>query len=563
MKASLQSHSTYRSVWTFIVLASFGVVFATGCDSRSQESAQNSAAVEGSTEQGKSEKELAEAAQKQPADQELPPEVVYEKGPAPTSETVLVRGKNVEITLADYDRAMHRSLLYAPLKKDGSRYLEVPVERTAAPELQSVLIDHLLETRAIREESKKRGLECSDSDVRTMTAGRQPLSKYSVLFETGVDLEKHTDRMAELTALNMTPDDVRALACEEVLSKKLQNALLAEINEAEVWAAYQEARDTVDLLVVAINNSPSSAEIDAFLAEDAARTESRIDAHFAKYPERYMIPRMAKLTVLAAPAGQGGPEVVDKLQRAANRLSSGEDPKSIASGLGLVLESDAEMQAGENAQAFGAKVGGTGLMTEGARGAYTWRLEGFREAKPLELTRPLRREIAAELLRESGELESVREKLQPAIDAMKALGPLKKNTLSDEQVEALRAELGTHNLKLVRTTPFARTEQGFIPGIGLAQEVVEAAFSSLNEKKPSFDGTVSSRERIFAFRLAARERPSKSQYKEEKDSFRKSYVEKRRDQVIPSFTAAHYAGADLIVDMQPLRIKYGMIAKSK
>ncbi len=561
MKASLQLHSTYRSVWMFIVLASFGVVFATGCEPGSGD-AKNSATAESKAQQGEADKALADAAQKQEDNPDLPPEVVYEKGPAPTPETVLVRGKGFEITLADYDRAMHRSLLYAPLKEDGSSYLEVPVERTAAPELQSVLIDHLLETRAVREETAKRGIECLDSDVRSMTSSRQPLAKYSVLFETGVDLEKHSDRMADLAAINLTLDDVRALACEDVLTKKLQNALIAEINEAEVWAAYQEARNTVDLLVVSMNNTPSSAELDAFLKQDAAREEPLIDAHFAKYPEQYVVPRMAKVTILSAPAGQEGPEVVDKLQRAANKLSSGEEPKSITSGLGLVLESDAEMQAGENSQVFAAKIGGTGLVSEGPRGAYVWRLEGFREAAQLELTRPLRREIAAELLRQSGVVESVRQKLLPAVEAMKAVGALKKNTLSDEQVEALRAELATHDLKLMRTTPFVRTAQGFIPGIGLAQEVVDAAFS-LSEQKPTFDAPAASRESVYAFRLAARERPSRSQFKIEKDSFRKSYVEKRQEHVIPSFTAAKYADADVIVDLQPLRIKYGMFAKTK
>lgn len=562
MKASLQSHGTHRSVWTFIVLASFGVAFSTGCESRGGDAGQKAALTESTAEQGETEKDLVDAAKKPETDQDLVPEVVYEKGPVPTPETILIRGKNLEITLAEYDLAMHRSLLYAPLKDDGSAYVEVPVERTAAPELQSAFIDHLLETRAVREETAKRGIECLDSDVRSLTASRQPLAKYSVLFETGADLEKHSDRMTELAALNMTPDDVRAVACEEVLRDKLQSALLADIKEAEVWAAYQDARNTVDLLLVAINNTPSSAELDAFLQEDAARKEPRIDAHFARYPERYMVPRLALVTILSAPAGQQGPEVLEKLQRAENRLSSGEDPKAIASGLGLVLENDTEMQAGENGKVFAAKVGGTGLVSEGPRGPYVWRLEGFRDAAPLELTRPLRREIAAELLRESGVLESVRKKLQPAIAAMKALGPLKKDALSEEKIEALRAELAIQDLKLVRTTPFVQTQQGFMPGVGLAEEVVDAAFS-LSEQKPTFDELVVSRERVYAFRLAARERPTQSQFKVEKDAFRKSYVERRRDQVIPSFTAATYANADVIVDLQPLRIKYGMIAKSK
>lgn len=557
MKARLQSQSIYRRVLASAVLAGLGSLLVPGCESRGATESQTEISRAESFSGDALDKELQESAEAEE------PAIRYEEGPKPQPQTVLARGKGLEITLEDYERSVHRSLLFAPPKEDGSRYLEVPADRLAAPQLQSLLVESLLENAIVKEEAKRRGLNCSPEDVRKQLASQRQLERFGVMFAEEGEAAEHPALVAELATLRMTPEDVREVACEDVLRKKVQAALLADIDEAELWAAYQNARNTVDLLLVAVNNTPSSAEIDAFLAQDQARQESQIEAHFVKYPERYMLPRMARLTMLKAPVGQGGPEVVEKLQQAVHRLSSGEEPAAIASGLGLVLESDSELQVGENPRVFGQKVGGTGIEMEGPRGSYAWRLEEIREPSKLELTRPLRREIAAELLRQDGVLESVQQKLQPALEAMKAMGSLKAGeSLSEEKVEALREKLAEHGLKLQRTTAFSRSPQGFIPGVGLAEEVVEAAFD-LRENKPTMDTLVASRERVFAFRLAARERPTRAGFQKEKNSFRKGYLDGRSDRIVQDLVSAKLTDAELTVDLSALRIKYGVLAKEK
>ncbi|MBA2662104.1 MAG: peptidyl-prolyl cis-trans isomerase [Bradymonadaceae bacterium] len=487
------------------------------------------------------------------------PIIVREPGAMPTDASVLAQGSGIQITMADFEGAMRRSLLFAPEREDGGRYHEVPPERLATSHVQITATQGLVAREIVRAEAARRSIRCETFEAHKLLVSHPQLARFAPLLEAPESFESAA-LLAELAELALDAEDLRELACEELLTTKLEASLLAGITDEELWAAYRQARDTVDLVMVTMTNTPASSELDSFLEQDAVRENSLIEAHYNANLEHFVMPRAVRLTMLKAPAGQSGAELTEKLQQAANRLSSGEAPQAAASGLGLVLETGSVLLAAENPRAYGAQVGDTGFEAEGARGFYAWQVEGFREPEPLALTRPLRREIAADLLRGQGIVASARAKLEPALSAMRAVKADKHATLSNEQVERLREEIAAQGLTLVRSGPFGFSQQGYLPGVGLAQEAVTAAFS-LTAENPTLGEPVLARDRVFAFRLAARDQPSRDGFKQELADFRESFIASRRTQIVGDFVSSRQAEAGVEINTLPLRIKYGVLKK--
>jgi hypothetical protein len=483
--------------------------------------------------------------------------IVHDEGPMPGPETVLAKGADLAITLADFEATMRRSLLFAPVDENGRRLQTVPAERLAMPHLHITATQNLVAQKIISDEAARLDITVEPRDELLFFSDHPALSRFAPLFEPGA----HADALlAELYAMGLSRDDLRQVAREDILARKLEDHLVNAVDEATLWQAYQRSTDTVALLLLAATNTPSSKELDEFLALDAARDEPLIDAHFRQNPERYLSPAAVRMTLLRAQNGVEGPELEEHLKQAERRLSSGEEPAAAASGLGLKLEENVVVLKSENPRAFAAQPGTIGYQTAGPRGAYAWRVEARLDPAPLELTRPLRREIAAELLRHSEVLPSVRERLTRGLAIVEGI-PVQADGIPDPEAMANAAtELDSLRLSLIYTGHFPRTANGHIPNVGLAETLVPRAFA-LTREQPYLAAPLLSRERAFVARLVDRNIPSRADFRRDREAFVEAYREQSRSGILQELIVTKQDELAVAYDVRPLRIKYGVLAK--
>ncbi|MFW6058165.1 MAG: hypothetical protein ACOC9W_04855, partial [Persicimonas sp.] len=325
-------------------------------------------------------------------------------------------------------------------------------------------------------------------------------------------------------------------------------------DEDSLWEAYAAEHDRVRLLVVSTRNTPTMDEITEFVAQHS----DRIEEHFQDHKSQYRSPKMVRMVrLLPADRSQADPA---KLEEAAKRLGGDGSPEEIAEDLGLSVDANALLVRGENQKAFSSEQGQSGYQMRGPRGPYAWKVTGFRESEDATLTESLEREIASELLREQSIVPSRRAKLEEALDAMGALPTTGGGEVGDEALDELSKELEADGLDVVRTELFAKNERGFIPGVGLAEEVAEQAFA-LKIGSPTVEEPILSRRKVFAVRLLDVERPSRERFEREKSAYKENFDEQMSKRILKDFVNHYQDKYDTQLDLNPLRIKYGTLQK--
>ncbi len=505
-----------------------------GCDKKERQASENGADTSASASETPAE------ASNSAADG---PKIIYAEGPKPGPDTVLAEAGEVEVTLADFERSMKRSMLIAP---EGMT--EVPKERLATPHLQINVVRNLLSTKIIAKEAERRGLTASlDEKVAALESSRQ-------IAELAPLLRKEKAEEAKLEKIGLTRDDLHTIARNIVLRQKLRAALADDISDEQLWKAYEQQHNQIRLLLVGARNTPSMGEISTHVEEHP----ERIKEHFDKNKKRYRSPMMVRLTMLSPAPGQKVDPAT--LQEAAEHLDRGDAPAKIASELGLESESGALLVRGENTRAFDAEAGSTGFQTKGPRGAYAWKVEGHRDSKEAELTAALKREIAAELLRQNTIVASRQAKLADAIEQMGTLPTTGTGKGSEVAAKKLAPKLEAKGLEVHVTPMFSHNERGFIPGVGLAEEISEKAFA-MDLHDPIVDKPILSRGKAWAFRVLDRQKASREQFEKEKEAFRKQYVERLKDRLVMQFTNHYEDQHNARLDLEPLRVKYGTLQK--
>jgi hypothetical protein len=476
------------------------------------------------------------------------PTIVYKKGPKPGANTVLAEAGDIEVTLSDFERAMRRSTLVAP---DGQ--LEVSKQRLARPQLQMTVVRNLLSSKIIDQQAAQRGLAASlDEKVAALeSTGR--LAPYADFLKEG----RQNEDAPEVPALKkrgLTVDDLDAIATDMVLRDKLRDVLVTQIDDDQLWDAYRQQNDRIRLLVASVRNTPTMDEITGFIDTHL----ERIEEHFERHKKKYRRPAMVRLATVAPEPGRDADPAV--LEQAATRLKKGDDPDKVAADLGMRADADARLVRGENPEAFDAEVTSTGFQTQGARGAYAWRVRGKRDSKEPKLTASLQREIAAELLRHEDVVASKGKRIKEAIAAMKKLELPQGDAAAKAALDALEAKLEAKNVEVEQTPMFPRNARGFIPGVGLAEEVAEQAYQ-LDLDDPVADEPILSRAKVWAVRVLDHQTKDREAFEEDKEAFRQEYAKRVRDRLVDQFVSHVEDQANTTLDLVPLQIKYGKLQK--
>ena len=463
------------------------------------------------------------------------PQIVKEEGPMPAPDTVIGSAGEHRVMVAEFEKASRVSLLFAP---EG--VTEMPAERMAIPHIHMTLTRSLLGQKLMAEEATERSIAVRDAEIVAWLKDNEKLARFASLLDREAELAK------ALEPYGLTRTDLLDVARAELVKDRLTNALVAEVGVDEIWQAYEIEKTTRTLALVSMSNVPSSAEIDEFVEKRAAE----IDAHFASNPAKFRIPQRARVhLVRPAPGKAVSPDV---LQAAVADLERGVQPVTVARTHGLEHELDVELVKAENPRAFSDGAGSVGFEMEGPRGAYAWKVQGFAPSRLPELTRPLRREIAAEILRTSHLTPHVSEALS------ESGGLLATTDFEDEAaVDAIEKTIETNGQKFeILTTN--HHPGGVLPGHGLAEEVLEKVFET---EVGAVSPPILSRERGFAFLVLERHDASRAEFDANFDANRKAYQDAYRPRALQFWVEARLNELKASVDAAPLRVKYGVLKK--
>lgn len=462
------------------------------------------------------------------------PKIVKDDGPMPTAQTTIATAGDFKVTVGDFEEASAISLLFAP-----DEMTELPPERLALPHVHVTMARSLLSQKVIAAELERRNLRPSTPELHGYLREHPRLGRFGQLVDDPKALE------AALGTLGLTTAQLLRVAWDELGNRMLAAAMVNDIPDDEIWETYRFQNTTRSAMIVASRNLPTSEEIDQWMVDHA----DEIDAKFQKDPAQYRIPKRVRLNIVKPEPGKNASDA--ELEEAAKLLRKGVQPATVAKELNLTFELDSQLVRGENAKAFGMNAGEVGWTGGGARGAYAWKVVGFQESKLPEMTRPLRREIASELLRTTAVAPSVAAKLDRAA---KIVAQHKGTELTDALRKAIEAIDGLE----IQVSTFPNNPRGPLPKHGLAEEVIETTYAT---KVGETTAPFLSRERAFVVRVLGATDADRAQFDAKIDENRKAFVAATEHLIVTRWVEQKLSDLGAHVDVTPLRIKYGVLQK--
>lgn len=466
------------------------------------------------------------------------PRIVKDEGPMPSAQTPIARAGEFVVTVGDFDRASAVALLFAP---DGQT--DLPAERLSLPHVHITMSRALLSQKVILAELGRRGIEPTTEELHAFLRDHPRLRRFAEHLEDPVKLAER------LAPLEVSPEEYLRVGRTELAAKLLAEAMASEITDDEVWRAYAAQMTTRTAAIVAGKNIPTSEEIDTWMGDHA----DEIDEHFRVNQSNFRSPRMVRLHIVKPAPGDRVPDEV--LERAAGLLTRGVQPQTVAKELGLQAQLDTPLVRGENPKAFAMKAGEVGWTASGARGAYAWKVIGFEESKLLEMTRPLRREIAATLLRTQGVVPGLDAKLR---DAARKMRDAKVDPGDAAAVAALEADIEAIDDLSFQVSTFPQEPRLPLPNHGLAEEVITKAFE-LGVGQTS--DPLLSRERGFVVQVLGATEASRKEFDRNRAAHRAAYVDAVKPRLVTDWVERRMNELGTQIDPKPLRIKYGVLQK--
>lgn len=476
------------------------------------------------------------------------PALAPEAKPAPQEDPVIASSGPVQVKLSDYDRALRRMALFSPQPKARA----LPSELIQAPHFQHNTALNVLSIRMMRQMAQAQGLQVSEDEVERALEAQPRLAHLAVLDPTA------RERLLDEYGLDLS--DLRQVLADRVLSQKLAQALLDKISQEELWRAWRNQNARTEIAFIAVPNTPSSQAITDFLQEHG----DQIEAHYQEKLSQYQLPpaRQARLLWRAVP-GDASPQqrqqTQELLQSLRTRALAGEDFATLArehsqhssaeqgGDLGFVV-------AKQRPEAFELEPGQISEVRSDPKGMYLLKVERALPRRQQELTRGLRREIAAELLRASGPLPGPTALAQRMVQAWS----------QQDQVEPpgpqLQALLQEGHLRPGKSLPFPNDapREAFIPGIGSAPEIMDA-IGALSLKAPVHPKPLVFRDHLYVIALKSRTQARRAQFEAEGEEFARRWKASREPSIVQDMVQAQQQRDKLELDLRPVAQRYGVL----
>jgi peptidyl-prolyl cis-trans isomerase D len=381
-------------------------------------------------------------------------------------------------------------------------------ERAALPFLVNTAASMLLRDALLAHLGEEMGLSVSDQELRAFVA-RQAWSR-------GADGKYDAEQVRRVIADNWGSElEFARRLTDDLLAAKTQRLIEAgvAISDAEARDAIRASREQAQLLVVRLDGSQPRAGLavpddagEQLAAKDPERVRKAVEERRAELDTPEQVRARHILVSL-------GPEADDvakaaartRIEAAKKRIQSGEDfaavakelsddPGSKESGGDLGFFRRGAMVAAFEDAAFQLEPGQLSDVVETPFGLHLIRVEEKKAASELPYSEASAR-VAQELARTDAAAAAA-EADAAAISAAVKSG----KSLEDAAREK--------DASILRPAPFTRRADGFIPELGMAPELMTAAFA-LTPQKPSDGEIYSLGENVYALiQLVDRKSPT-------------------------------------------------------
>lgn len=468
---------------------------------------------------------------------------------APTD--VIASGVGFHVTVDDFERSLGRGILTAPDTILAKGVKTVPKDRFHVPFVQNTTTRALVMKQLSQLEAEKRGLSLSLSELDDFARQDPMLSRFIgdvIILGDGTKLGYGLD------ALGMTMADVHELARERLLKQRLEDQLVKEVTDEQIWRAWSHAHDRLRAVIVRVSNTPSSAEIDDFIASDKAAKTSEIKNYFDANARRYRRPRMTEVTLMRAP--KEGQRAL--LEEAVSLLEAGEDATDIAQRLGLELATQQHLVRQEDPSVFRAKIGARGVSMRAPRGDYAWEVTGVLESEAATLDRALEREVASTLLQQGNQVHSAKGRAAKVVAKLRGL----PETPTTDQLASLTKLDRPGSIKAWTSDWLVREDNGFVTGVGANQTFQDRLFE-LTQEDPLLATPIVGDQYLWVAKLIAREHPDRVTFDAQKEQNRARFLEAVRPRIFDINFRTWREDYNVKLELSPLRDKYSKPEKPR
>ena len=480
-----------------------------------------------------------------------------EQGDGASADPYVARGGPISLTLEDVEIAVNRLRLMAPSVQEGEIPTDEP-EWMQYPRAQIDMLNNLVQFAVIRHVAAERELEVSEQRFNEFLGEHPTLQRYLPLFtsDDGEDSDENLEALrAELATVGLDKSDVRHLVEDILLLEALDEELSRQFSDDDLWGVYQNAYDQGALVVATTRNTPTSEELDRAMRQ----YDKEIRAYYRENRDRFVTSLQLWATTIGPeePGEFEGDELKARLEEAAQRLADGDAPEAVADEMGFLVQPRVYLHRRDHPTAQEAQIGHTGVSLN-PRVAVAWRLDEREEAAPRTLDRPLRREIAATIIREEeGITPANRARAQQARDIL--AGPEAGQALDEAQITGLIEALEEAGFDATFTDLFSLRTGGAIPTIGLAENLLDATRQA-DLDDPIIDPLLD-RQVVHTARLVDRRHPDREAFEEELDDFRAEFMERNKGRMVQRFVAEFREKHGIQIARNPLVERYGVAEK--
>jgi peptidyl-prolyl cis-trans isomerase D len=355
--------------------------------------------------------------------------------------------------------------------------------KTAASQLDAIAANTVAQRAILSVEAERIGLRASEDElretIRNIGIFRDESGSFSRdRFRTFVEYEYGTERLF-LQALR-----------DDLLAQKLARLIgsSAEVSQAEAREALGQRLEQVELAIVPLDASKAPEGFDATpeaVQDLLTKAEPRMRAAYDQQADRYRQPERAHARHILVKVGKDAPEAeVDaaraKLVAARDRIAQGadfaqvagevsEDPGSKDKGGDLGFFQRGQMVPAFEEVAFSIELA---TLSEPVRTDFGWHIVRVEERQPAQnrAFEEVREELAREALGQDAARARARADADQLLEAVRGGGSL-ENAARDMK------------LAIQRPGPMTRRPDGFVVGLGLAPDLMNAVFAAPADAK--------------------------------------------------------------------------------